>query len=95
MPLKGVDITVLIQGFVARIQAALTYKNVESCPIEAKFTFPMDEGSAVYKFEAEIENRLVVGECQEKQQVRILLYCETTSLANQRWVFLNRWHYHF
>ena len=57
----------------------------KSSPIEAAFTFPLDEQSAIYKFEAEVEGRLIVGECQGKEEVNILhnlgryLHCSSTS----------------
>ncbi len=70
VPLKSIDIKAAIQGFVGSVETALLYKNDESNPVEALFTFPLDEASAVFRFEAEIEGRLIVGECQEKQQVR-------------------------
>ena len=63
-----------ISGFVAHVISSLQYKNEEDNPIEAEFTFPLDEGSAVYKFEAWIENRHIVAECQEKEEVCSLAF---------------------
>ena len=71
MPLKDIDVKVSIQGFVANVESTLTYRNEESDPVEAVFIFPLDEQSAVYKFEAEIDGRRIIAECQEKQQVGI------------------------
>ena len=70
MPLKTIDIDVNVSGFIAHVSSTLKYVNNEENPIEAVFTFPIDENSAVYKFEAEIEGRKIIAECQEKQQVR-------------------------
>lgn len=58
-----------VLGFVATVEYTLTYRNEEATPVEAVFTFPLDEQSAIYRFEAEVEGRLVVGECQGKEEV--------------------------
>ena len=59
-------------GFVAEVTSILLYSNNEDNPIEAEFTFPVDDGSAVFSFEAEIEGRHIVAEIQEKEQVRTI-----------------------
>ena len=69
VPLKKITVDATVLGFIANIEYNLTYKNEEHNPIEAAFTFPLDEQSAIYKFEAEVEGRLIVGECQGKEQV--------------------------
>ena len=69
VPLKSIDVEIKIIGFVARVTSSLQYTNSEDKPIEAEFTFPVDDGSAVFKFEAEIEGRHIVAEIQEKEQV--------------------------
>ena len=69
VPLKSIDIDVNLSGFISHVNSTLKYENKGESPIEAVFTFPMDENSAVYKFEAEIEGRKIIAECQEKQQV--------------------------
>ena len=63
-----------IIGFVAEVTSSLLYTNSEDSPIEAEFTFPVDDSSAVFKFEAEIEGRHIVAEIQEKELVSIT-YC--------------------
>ena len=70
VPLKEIDVNVQIQGFVAEVTSSLLYSNEEDSPVEASFTFPVDDGSAVYRFEAEIEGRHIVAEIQDKEQVR-------------------------
>ncbi len=70
MPLKRIEVLTAVLGFIANVEYNLTYQNEEATPIEAAFTFPLDEQSAIYKFEAEVEGRLVVGECQGKEEVR-------------------------
>lgn len=71
VPLKEISVDFKILGFVAEVTSTLLYTNSEDSPIEAEFTFPVDDSSAVFKFEAEIEGRQIVAEIQEKEQVSI------------------------
>ena len=72
VPLRKIAVDTTVLGFIANVEYNLTYKNEERSPIEAAFTFPLDEQSAIYRFEAEVEGRLIVGECQGKEEVT---YC--------------------
>jgi len=58
-----------VRGFVGNVVTTLLYKNTEQNLIEAVFEFPIDDQSAVYYFEAKIEDRVIIAECQEKKQV--------------------------
>ena len=69
VPLKEINVDIKIIGFVAEVTSSLLYTNTEESPVEAAFTFPVDDGSAVYSFEAEIEGRHIVAEIQETEQV--------------------------
>ena len=69
VPLTQIDVNVQILGFVAEVTSSLYYSNYEESPVEAEFTFPVDDASAVFRFEAEIEGRHIVAEIQEKEQV--------------------------
>ena len=71
VPMKSVKIDTTIDGFVADVNVALKYYNEESSPIEAKFVMPIDVNSAVYYFEAKLDGRTVIGECQDKNQVNL------------------------
>jgi hypothetical protein len=62
-----------IQGFICNVTSTLKYENAKDEPIEAVFVFPLDDDSAVYHFEALIEDRKIVAECQEREQVTYLL----------------------
>jgi hypothetical protein len=66
-----VSVDVRIEGFIANVRSTLCYKNVEKNPIEVRYEFPMDDQSAVYQFEAQIEDRIIIAECQEREQVRV------------------------
>ena len=72
MPLKQIEVDIKIIGFVAEVTSSLLYSNNEDNPVEAQFTFPVDDGSAVFRFEAEIEGRHIVAEIQEREQVTVL-----------------------
>ena len=67
------DVEATINNFTCNVTSTLQYENNEDQPIEAVFVFPLDDDSAVYHFEAEIEDRKIVAECQEKEAVRILV----------------------
>jgi len=69
VPLKSIDVQLTVRGFVGNVVTTLLYKNTEENPIEAVFEFPIDDQSAVYHFEAKIEDRVIIAECQEKKQV--------------------------
>ncbi|CAH1271049.1 VWA5A [Branchiostoma lanceolatum] len=70
VPLKEIDVHVDIIGYVSNVTSSLEYHNAEDNPIEAVFVFPLDETSAVYKFEALIEGRRIIGKVKEKQKAR-------------------------
>jgi hypothetical protein len=60
---------VYIRGFIANVTSDLLYVNDIDENIETEFVFPLDTDSAVYKFEAQIDDRTIVAEIQEKSQV--------------------------
>ncbi|KAL3888733.1 hypothetical protein ACJMK2_001093 [Sinanodonta woodiana] len=70
VPLKEIDVSVTINGFVADVQSTLLYINTEESPIKAIFTFPLDDQSAVYKFEADIDGRHLSAECHDKEKAK-------------------------
>ncbi|XP_069106655.1 von Willebrand factor A domain-containing protein 5A-like isoform X2 [Argopecten irradians] len=70
VPLKSVGVDVTIKGFVANVQSTLTYENQKEAAVETVFVFPIDDQSAVYQFEADIDGRHIVAECQVKEQAR-------------------------
>ena len=69
MPLKEIAVKAVVTGFIANVETKLIYRNDTDNAIEASFTFPMDDNSAVYKFEVFTNGQLIVGECQDKDQV--------------------------
>ncbi|XP_060552029.1 von Willebrand factor A domain-containing protein 5A-like [Ruditapes philippinarum] len=71
IPLKSIKVDVQILGYVAEVTSLLTYFNTEETPVEAVFTFPVDDGSAVFQFEAHIDGRHIVAEIQEREQAQL------------------------
>lgn len=78
---------VTIQGFIANVESNLTYINNNTESIETRYVFPIDDMSAVYKFEADINGRHIVAECQEKQQAKITF--EEATSTGQTGFFLS------
>ena len=61
VPLRGVAIEVEVQDAASRVTVTQRFQNVEKTPIEAVYSFPLEEGSAVCGFEAEVDGRRIVG----------------------------------
>ncbi|ROT69487.1 putative von Willebrand factor A domain-containing protein 5A-like [Penaeus vannamei] len=59
-----------VRGFVAQVSASLTYHNYYSEPLQVRYMVPVDEGAAVYKFEAHLDGRTITAQCMEKKAVR-------------------------
>ncbi|XP_068240507.1 von Willebrand factor A domain-containing protein 5A-like isoform X2 [Palaemon carinicauda] len=66
--LKAVDIEVTIRGFTARVDASLTYHNDTDKALTVQYSMPVDEGAAVYKFEAVVDGRKITAQCFEKKR---------------------------
>ncbi|XP_060603762.1 von Willebrand factor A domain-containing protein 5A-like isoform X2 [Ruditapes philippinarum] len=71
VPLKAIKVDVQIFGYVAEVTSTLTYINTEETPVEAVFTFPVDDGSAVFQFEAHIDGHHITAEIQEREQAKL------------------------
>ncbi|KAH0626612.1 hypothetical protein JD844_001692 [Phrynosoma platyrhinos] len=68
VPLKGISVDVLVQGFIADVVSELQYKNEEKNPVEAVFVFPLDDEAAVYAFEGVIGGTRIEAQIREKKQ---------------------------
>lgn len=68
--LQSITVNVTVGHMISHVESVLSYKNEGPNAIEALFKFPLDEGSAIYKMEAEIDGRRIVAECQEKIQAQ-------------------------
>ncbi|CAG2243183.1 unnamed protein product [Mytilus edulis] len=70
VPLKDSKVHVTVQGFIANVESNLTYCNDTQEALQTSFIFPMDDMSAVYKFEADVNNNHIIAECQDKQKAK-------------------------
>ena len=70
VPLKSVNVSTKIIGFVSEIKVTQRYVNVESNPIEAVYFFPVEEEAAVISFEAKVDDRKISTQIKEKEQAR-------------------------
>ncbi|CAL4145476.1 unnamed protein product, partial [Meganyctiphanes norvegica] len=66
--LQSVSSKVTVRGFVAHVAATLIYSNDSDQNLQVECSFPIDEGAALYKFEAEINDRQIVAQCMEKKK---------------------------
>ncbi len=65
--LRGVDIRVVVRDAASRVTVVQRYENAEKDPVEAVYSFPLEESSAVCGFEVEIGGRTIVGRVEEKE----------------------------
>jgi len=70
MPLDGVHVSVRVVNLVAEVQVVQFYVNPTRNLIDTKYTFPLDESAAVCGFEAELDDKLLIGEVREKEEAR-------------------------
>ncbi|MBK6900801.1 MAG: VWA domain-containing protein [bacterium] len=68
VPLQGVEIVVDARDTAALVKVRQRFRNVESGPIEAVYSFPLDEGSAVRGFVIEVDGRRILGRVVEKEK---------------------------
>lgn len=65
--LRGVDIRVQVLDAASRTTVIQHYENTEEAPVEAVYSFPLEESSAVCGFEVEIGRRTIKGRVEEKE----------------------------
>lgn len=70
LPLDGVHVAARVVNMVAEVQVVQFYVNNTNRMIETKYEFPLDESAAVCGFEAELEDKLLIGEVREKEEAR-------------------------
>ena len=68
VPLTGVRIDVVARGTASAVTVAQRYVNREKVPVEAVYSFPLEEQAAVCGFEALIGDKRVVGRVVEKEE---------------------------
>lgn len=70
VPLKESNINATVQGFIANVESQLTYINETSEALQTSFIFPLDDMSAVYKFEAYVNKKHIIAECKDKEEAK-------------------------
>jgi len=68
VPLKGVSIDVKAAGAAAQVTVSQRYKNTEKIPVEAVYTFPLDESCAVSGFTIEVGGKTIAGKIEEREK---------------------------
>ena len=68
VPLTGVRIDVVARGAASAVTVAQRYVNREKVPVEAVYSFPLEEQAAVCGFEALIGEKRVSGRVVEKEK---------------------------
>lgn len=72
LPLLLTTVDTNISGVIADVTVTQHYKNDGEGPVEAIYVFPGSTDAAVYAFEMQVNDRLVVAEINEKQQARAI-----------------------
>jgi hypothetical protein len=70
IPLVATAISVRIDGGLATVKTARTFRNTEHASIEATMTFPVPVHATLLKLEATIGGRTVMGTAQRRKQAR-------------------------
>ncbi len=68
VPLCGVGIRVIGSGAAARVTVRQRYVNAETVPVEAVYSFPLEEGSAVCALRIETGGRTLAGRIEEREK---------------------------
>lgn len=66
-PLEGTQVSANIEGFGARVVVLQTFKNPSSKPIEAVYTFPLPDDSAVDGMRMIIGDRIIEGVIKKRE----------------------------
>ena len=69
-PLKNTKVTADISGFITRVKVVQEFENNFNEPIEAVYTFPLSQNSAVDDMTMRIGNRLIRGQILKKEEAR-------------------------
>ena len=80
-PLEHTDVRAEISGFLARVYVTQRFKNPHSEAIEAVYTFPLSEDSAVDDMTIRVGERTVKGKIKEREEAR-RIYNEARARGN-------------
>jgi Ca-activated chloride channel homolog len=68
VPLQGVSISVDVTDVASQVTVIQKFINQEEKPVEAAYCFPLEDGSAIFRFEVKIGERLIKGEIEERDK---------------------------
>src|SRR6185369_1824292 len=69
-PLKNTNVKADISGFLARVTVTQKFENSFSEPIEAVYTFPLPQNSAVDNMTMKIGERIIRGKIMKREEAR-------------------------
>jgi len=69
-PLRHTDVRAQVSGFIARVRVVQKFHNPTSEKIEAIYTFPLPDNSAVDFMEMKVGERTIVGEIRPREEAR-------------------------
>ena len=71
VPLKGIAITGWINDFLSTTLITQTFCNEEESPIEAEYSFPITDNTAIQGLEIELDNgRVLTAKIEEKEEAK-------------------------
>lgn len=68
VPLQGVEVEATVFGGHAQVRVRQRYRNTESQPIEALYTFPLPSEATLTAFSMTCDGRRIEGEVKEREQ---------------------------
>src|SRR5262245_51899914 len=71
-PLEHTDVAAAITGYVARVEVTQRFRNTATAPVEAVYTFPLPEDSAVDRMTMTIGDRVIRGAILRREEARAL-----------------------
>jgi len=70
IPMTGVEANVTVLDFLVQTELRQTFANTGTQPIEALYSFPLDSKATVFKFEVSIDDRVVKGQVEPKEDAK-------------------------
>ncbi|MBF0121283.1 MAG: VWA domain-containing protein [Desulfobacterales bacterium] len=68
IPLRSLDIETVVIDSASKVVVLQKYINNENVPIEAVYSFPLEESSSICGFEVELDGRKIIGKVEEKKE---------------------------
>ncbi|CAM9662363.1 unnamed protein product, partial [Heterosigma akashiwo] len=68
--MTGVEANVTVLDFLVQTELRQTFANTGTQPIEALYSFPLDSKATVFKFEVSIDDRVVKGQVEPKEDAK-------------------------